>query len=142
MCIRFRQRQPPATLVVDLQLLAPSALSPAPCPPPICLTHPPHPPPTAHPPPPIHTYTHTIPPGADVIRLAIIQEWRPRRKELADFLDFNLAVRRPLLLPATGILGPSYHLTLKVARRLASASLDEGDTVAAALVLVARASGA
>ncbi|KAL4428197.1 hypothetical protein ABPG75_002286 [Micractinium tetrahymenae] len=48
---------------------------------------------------------------ADFIRVAIIQRWRPQRDTLADFLDVNVDVKRPLAL--TGILGPSYHRALQ-----------------------------
>ncbi len=44
--------------------------------------------------------------------MAIIQRWRPQRGSLADFLDVNLEVKRPLALPVTGILGPSYYRAL------------------------------
>lgn len=54
-------------------------------------------------------YTVPLLPAAGFIRVAIIQRWRPQRNALADFLDVNLEVRRRLVLPVTGILGPSYR---------------------------------
>jgi len=54
------------------------------------------------------TYGRVVISGKSV-RLVAIQKWRPKRLEVADFLDFVVEIKGRLRDPVTGLLAPSYR---------------------------------